>query len=221
MLFPSSLDLAVKTRREEHRQEGRQRPSTWTRRQKRIYQRVMSGLEMAKLKGEHVRFLTLTSSPSSTREISKSFATFVKRARRKFGKFEYVKIQEFTKSGLKHLHTIYRGEYMPQAWISEQWTQIHSAPIVYIERVKTWSKGLGSYVAKYIAKAEDHAHMSTSWNWCYRGSCRDWKDFVHKYQKQAVQEWKKHLARVVLYQTVGRQTTIDRGFVNDSPGGGG
>lgn len=149
---------------------------------------------MARLKGHHVRFLTLTSSPSSTREISRSFATFVKRARRKFGTFEYVKIQEFTESGLKHLHIIYRGEYMPQSWISQAWADIHSAPIVWIEKVKTWSKGLGSYVSKYIAKSES-GHLSTSWNWIYRGSCRDWKAFVHEYQNDAVKQWKRHLAK--------------------------
>lgn len=145
----------------------------WPKKRRRLFQRAMSGLEFAAARGERVRFLTLTSMPSSTKAIHDSFRSFVKRVRRK-GKFEYLAVKEFTKSGLAHLHILYRGIYLNQAWISETWQQIHGAKIIYIEDVRGDLKQVANYLAKYIISEGERFWWS--WNWVYRGFVRDWND---------------------------------------------
>lgn len=91
-----------------------QEKSRFTRRQRRLYNRVMSGIELALIKQETLRILCLTSSPQSTRDIHKSFRALVLRLRRRYRKFEYIAVKEVTASGLKHLHIIFKSEYIPQ-----------------------------------------------------------------------------------------------------------
>jgi hypothetical protein len=157
----------------------------------------MSGLEFAAARGEKVRFLTLTSAPTSTKDIHHSFRTFVKRVRRK-GKFEYLAVKEYTESGLAHLHILYRGIYLDQAWISETWKQIHGAKITYIEEVKGNLVQVANYLAKYIISGGERFWWS--WNWVYRGFVKDW-NYI-KYQnttdgnvdiKKAVRDWRSWL----------------------------
>jgi len=80
------------------------------RRRKRAFQAILSGLRVAARESKQVRFMTLTSVFGSP-DIRKSFSTLVKRIRRKFGRFEYLSVVEFTKSGLPHIHVLYRGGF--------------------------------------------------------------------------------------------------------------
>jgi len=182
----------------------------WSKKRRRVFQRSLSGCEWADAQGKSIRFLTLTSSPISP-NIRDSYRKFVKRIRRKHGEFEYLAIKEFTKSGLAHLHILYRGPYLEQAWISEQWQAIHQAKIVYIETVRGSHTQVANYLAKYMGK-EGSSRYWMSGSWVYRGFVKDWKQICYKndYNMDASkEEWRRHLINRALNQGV--QVTLMEG----------
>ena len=143
------------------------------RRLKRCYHRVISGLE----KDSRCRFVTLTSSPESRNFIQQDLRRLVMRLRRKGVLVDYIRVIEKTKSGLDHVHMIYRGSYIPQPTLSALWLEIHQAPIVDIRSVrasKHHMKGAAAELAKYMAK-EGCRRYSWSWGWVYKGFVRTWK----------------------------------------------
>jgi len=205
---PTSLDLQC------HNSplisSSKQNKTEWTRKQKRCYHRAMSGLEVAYVLNEHVRFLTLTSAPASPSDIHKSFSKFVKRARRKFGKFEYIAVKEETGSGLIHLHILYRGSYMEQEWISKTWEEIHAAPVVWIECVdlkRTKKNKIAAYLVKYLAK-DPLGRYWCSHNWVFRGFVKFWKAVVqhYGYSRKTLILWQNFLH--------GNSILLDHIFVN-------
>ncbi len=153
--------------------------------------------------------MTLTSSPISPKDIHRSFRTFVKRVRRKHGSFEYIAVKELTKTGLAHLHILYRGAFMPQAWISTTWQEVHQARITYVEEVRGNLKQVSNYLAKYIVSEGERFWWS--WNWVYRGFVRDWKAICKEngYRMQdAIDAWRARLWRLAI---AGWQTELDGG----------
>ena len=144
-----------------------------SRKVRRFYQRVRSGLSMARKKREFLAFLTLTSSPSSSRRISYSWDILKKRIYRKFGYVEYIWVRELTKSGLEHMHVIIRGPYIPQDWLSRNWEDIHGAKVVHIEMI--WNPSMVvKYMAKYMTK-DMVGRFGYSWGWIFRGAANVWK----------------------------------------------
>lgn len=113
--------------------------------------------------------LTLTSrnntENNSESAIKKHFQALVKRWRRR-GEFEYMGVIEKGKNGMIHIHVVGYGDYIPQAEISKWWSDIHDAPIVYIESVYHYMRRKGldfsdlnlaiklmvGYVTKYLSK---------------------------------------------------------------------
>lgn len=138
------------------------------RRYKRCFHRVMSGVE----KGGELRFMTLTSSPSSPVDIQRSWRKLCARMMRRKMITGYIKVTEKTKSGLLHLHVLFRGTYVAQAWLSETWKAIHGAEVVDIRRAYG-KKGAAGYLAKYMSKAGER--YSWSWGWVYRGFAGVWQ----------------------------------------------
>jgi len=159
--------------------------SSWTRAQKRLFHRVLSGIEMAKRSNDYLRVLTLTSSLDSG-DFHGDFEVLKKRIRRKFGRFEYVAVKEHTKEGLVHLHLVYRGRFMSQKWLSETWEEVHGAKIVWIARLYTWK--LAKHLARYFVK-EGVGRFWMSWGWVYRGFVRDWKRLVSEKGFKALAYW--------------------------------
>ncbi len=145
-----------------------------SRKVRRFYQRVRSGLSMAYKKHEFLAFLTLTSSLSSGRKISYSWDILKKRIYRRFGYVEYIWVRELTKSGLEHMHIIIRGPYIPQDWLSRNWEDIHGAKVVYIEMV--WDPStIVRYMAKYMTK-DMVGRFGYSWGWIFRGASGVWRN---------------------------------------------
>ena len=182
----------------------------WTRKQKRAYHRALSGLEVAHSMNEHVRFITLTSSPESPENIHRSFSRLVKRIRRTFGHFEYFAVKEATVSGLIHIHLLYRGPYIPQDWLSDTWAEIHGAPVVWIREVnlkRDSKKKIASYLVKYLAK-DPLGRFWASWNWVFRGFVRFWRMLIEcfGYGPATIVMWKEFLW--------GNSIILDHVFVN-------
>lgn len=162
----------------------------WDRKQRRLYHRVMSGFELAKRMNDYTRVITLTSSVESPEDIHRSFEILKKRIRRKYKKFEYSTVKELTKSGLVHLHIVYRGSFISQKWLSEAWEDIHKAKIVWIAKLYSWK--LAKHLARYFVK-EGIGRFWSSWKWVYRGFVRDWKILVHQKGFNALKYWKSWL----------------------------
>ena len=138
---------------------------------KRCYHRVISGLE----KGGDFRFLTLTSSALSPETCQRSWRCLYMRMKRRGYIRSYIKVPEPTKAGKQHLHVIIEGEYIHQAYIAEQWRNIHHAKIVDIRRVRhgNGKHRLASYMAKEMSK-NGMFRYSWSWSWVWKGFCKDW-----------------------------------------------
>jgi len=139
----------------------------------------MSGLERGYFLKESIRFLTLTSKFECREKVQKAFRAFVLRVRRKYGKFEYIQVKEKTKKGYFHIHVLYRGSFMFQAYVSRIWAEISSFPIVFIEGVR-WNKGfLAGYLAKYLSS--EVLRYGWSWEWVFRKFVHVWKRLFVKY----------------------------------------
>lgn len=138
---------------------------------RRCYHRVCSGLE----RGGEFRFLTLTSSNESPDRCERSWRCIYMRLKRRGLVDSYIKVPELSKNGKEHLHIIFRGRYIAQAYISEMWHEIHHARVVDIRRAYSGKnrRGLASYLAKYMAK-DNALRYSWSWGWVWRGFVRDW-----------------------------------------------
>jgi len=145
------------------------------RRTGRCYQSCISGL---KLKGTY-RFITLTTSDRALlvgKDIQQSFRALLGRLRRRGLCSGYVKVVEFTKRGLPHLHVLMRGPYVPQWRLSEMWGEIHLSPIVDVRAVRG-QVGAARYLAKYLGK-DPESRLACSWDWVWKGFRGDWKLIV-------------------------------------------
>ena len=48
-------------------------------------------------------------------------------------------------------YIVFRGKYIPQKWLSEQWADIHKSPIVDIRSLRETRKGLTGIVFYLVA----------------------------------------------------------------------
>jgi hypothetical protein len=163
----------------------------------------MSGFEFAKKSNDYVRVLTLTSSLESPSDFRRDFTVLKKRIKRRFGRFEYIAVKEHTQDGLTHLHLIYRGSFMPQSWLSDQWNEIHKAKIVWVARLYTWK--LAKHLARYFIK-EGFGRYWMTWSWVYKGFVGDWKRLVHEKGFMALNYWHRWLRIMENHTNMSQQT---------------
>jgi hypothetical protein len=168
-----------------------------TKKQRRAFQRLMSGLTVGKSRHERLRFMTLTSSlESRERSLNADFRALKMRILRKYHfKMEHWKIR--TNEGNGVLHIVFRGKYMPQQWLSEQWTDIHKSSIVDIRSLCDTRKGLIGIVfylvGNYLAK-QSFERMSWGYSWVFPAFVSCWKRLIEKYGfKQALYLWRRLL----------------------------
>jgi hypothetical protein len=92
----------------------------------------------------------------------------------------YIKVVERSRNGKQHLHVLFRGSYIEQAWVSAQWQEIHGAKIVDIRRavVGKSKHRIAAYLAKYMSK-EGAGRYSWSWGWVWKGFVKDWNRLKH------------------------------------------
>jgi hypothetical protein len=169
----------------------------YTKKQRRAFQRLMSGLTVGKSRRERLRFMTLTSSPQSGgRNLNADFRALKMRILRKYHfKMKYWKIR--TNEGNGVLHIIFRGKYIPQKWLSAQWADIHKSPIVDIRSLYETRKGLTGIafylVGSYLAK-QSFERMSWGYSWVFPAFVSYWKRMVEKYGfKRGLELWNKLL----------------------------
>jgi len=190
-LFPSSLDSKLR---------NLPRRDPWSSKQKRAYHRLLSGFRRARVMGEPIRFLTLTSAPNSpSARINANFQVLRKRIRRRFGQIKYWKLR--TNEGHGVLHILFRGRFLPQCWISRNWRQIHGAKICDIRLFRGGIKKIANYlVANYLCQ-QSFERMSWSWSWVFKRFVLVWhRDFLNKCGsiRVAVAKWNAYLAHLNL-----------------------
>lgn len=139
----------------------------------RLYNRILSGVQLAHYKKQHIRVITLTSSTESEVSfINRHCEVLIKRIRRKFGKFEYCKI--LTPEGQGGvIHLLYRGSYIPHSWLSEQWSDIHCAPNVLIQFLRGNANRVAGYFMGYLGHHSEF-RLGYSRNWIFSGFVREW-----------------------------------------------
>jgi len=167
----------------------------WDKKQRRCYQRLLSGIKKGFYDNERLRFMTL-SSPSpfavgnyndfdgykQELQLSKDFQTLRKRILKAWGfKMEYCRVR--TDEGEGVLHLIYKGKFIPVEWLRENWEDIHSAPMVDIQEVvgSTSKKVAGYIVSQHLAGQYGYVRMSWSWGWVCRGFVKKWKEIINVY----------------------------------------
>jgi hypothetical protein len=152
----------------------------WSAKQRRGYRRALSGSSIAVRVGDDLRFLTVTSSPVSPRVVQKSLQILVKRIRRKFGKFEYCGVR--TSEGHGVIHLLYRGCFLPVAWIRHAWYEIHRAFEVWITVVDDRKGGIGGIsrymVTQYMSNQSLYVRGSSSRRWIFYGAVRAFRQLL-------------------------------------------
>jgi hypothetical protein len=133
---------------------------------RRAYSRIRQGLEVGQLLGEAIRWVVLTSAPESPVDIHDSFRKLVWRVRRgPSPAFEYAVTGEVGKlHGMRHLNVLWRGEFIAQKWLDDQWWECHRSRHVHVELVQS-SGAVAGYVAKYVTKDPTMKRGI----WCSRG----------------------------------------------------
>ena len=176
------------------------RNNTLTRQERRAYQRLTSGLTMGDRQGSFMRFMTLTTASGVKKDINRSFERLKKRIMRAswekdgFSGFKcnkYFKVKTAEGNGV--LHTVLMGNYIPQAWLSKTWAEIHGSPIVDIRALRVGRKGvkgIANYlVSNYLVK-QPILRMSYGWKWLWLGAVRSWKNIIKTYGwKSTLRVW--------------------------------
>ena len=84
--------------------------NSWSKKQKRAYHCAISGLKRCHALGYKAFFLTLTSSPKTNHpDLRKDWDILVKRIRKLFPKFQYVKVETFEGYGV--IHALYHHAF--------------------------------------------------------------------------------------------------------------
>jgi len=182
---------------------GTGRPSRWSPKARRWYQRLLSGVTHHQANRRVLRVITLTSGPEAPvqEELNASWSALRKRIDRKWPRagFEYWKLR--TSEGLGVLHVIYSGPWIPQSWLSRTWQEIHASPVVYIQKLRYRRKKLISYLMTHYLPAHDdgrlYTRMSWSWGWVFRGFAGAWRWFWRRgpTRYDAIFDWNKLMRR--------------------------
>lgn len=160
----------------------------------------MSGVQYARIKGDAIRFITLTTSMrGEEHSMYRDFRVLKYRIIRRFGTFSYLKVN--TNEGNGVIHILYKGTYIPQRWLSENWNDIHHSPVVDIRRMRGGINGLGGYVvSQYLSdQRTSYIRYSWSWGWVYCGFVKYWKKIAKEYVfKDVIGIWHKHLSGITI-----------------------
>jgi len=175
--------------------------SDWGKKQRRGYHRVVSGIKKGIYNGDRLRFLTLTNKTWNFR-LNQDFQALKQRIRRAGYHFEYWKCR--TSEGGGVLHIVYRGDYIPQNYISECWYQITGDS--YVVDIREIDTSDYKCVARYVVSQHltggqgiDYVRSSWSWNWVCKGFVKVWKGILSLYVnthgiKYCVGVWDRWLA---------------------------
>ncbi len=139
-------------------------------RQRKAYQRMISGIKFANFHNKKLILIILTSQTADLQQITYDFTKFIKRMRRLYESFEYFAVREF-KAGKYHIHLLVRSSFIPQEILKAVWYETSGYSIVYVRDV--YSPNIAGYLIKDLYK--DMTSYGYSRGWVYPGFIRDWE----------------------------------------------
>jgi DNA binding domain of tn916 integrase. len=173
--------------------------------QKRCFQRSLSGLLKASYAHQRCSFLTLTSGVGfDVSCLPSCWQTLRKRIEHQFGFLaQYLAVRTSEGNGVLHILLV-ASEFIPKHWISHAWSEITQgvSRIIRIREVrmskKSDAKKMARYMTQYVAGQMAFERFSSSWDWIFRGAVGVWKDLcrVHGVH-QAIVRWEWLLSQVV------------------------
>ena len=203
--------------------KSKQNFTEWLPKQKRAYQRLLSGLRYHRSK--RLRFMTLTSANNMKRDIRSAWRVLKERIKRltplrllKLGYISPSELRKYYQNPCKRLefhyfkvetaegvagvfHILYFGDFIPVKWLSNSWKEITgSAYIVDIRACKDNVKSpkrLARYcIAQYVSGQLAFVRFSWAWSWVCKGFVKVWKLLVKVSNdlKRAIHLWSKLLA---------------------------
>jgi hypothetical protein len=150
------------------------RSSTWTRQQRRVFQRLTSWCCEAKYRDCQLSRVDLTTAAGGPSHLlRRHLQELRRRVERDLG---YKGIETFvveTSEGNGVLHMVWawtgpREFIVDQGWLSTTWATIHGAPIVFIRRMnlaKESIRRVGRYFALQYLSDQRGALVRMSWSW--------------------------------------------------------
>ena len=104
--------------------------------------------------------------------------------------FEYFKVQ--TNEGNGVLHILYRGSYLPQSFLVDNWTDIHNSWDLNIKKINLSDcRSASCYiVSQYVGyQNSSYVRSSQSWNWVFRGFKSLWYRISSAYRDNCLVLW--------------------------------
>jgi len=84
--------------------------------------------------------------------INDAWEKLIRRIRKRDPGFQYYRVTEWTKANAPHFHVAFRGKFIPQDWLSDQWFSLTGAYMVWIEKVKGTARAVRE-LSKYLSKS--------------------------------------------------------------------
>lgn len=138
------------------------------------------------------------------REVWAKFRVYLQR---RLGKSVlFTSVVEFHESGVPHLHILIQ-EYIPQAWISENWEALGGGRIVYIQAIRDLHR-ISYYLSKYLAK---DVILSAPWGTRRYSTSRD----ITLFEKRTHSEWWLVDCHISLLHSVARGDVFDEQYEED------
>jgi hypothetical protein len=150
----------------------------WSRKQKRIYHRVNSVLTYWEARGYQIRWVMLSSSASSDpAKLAPHHRAVLRRVDRQLGFHDVEWFYVITREGFGVIHAFWawhvpqderqRVFWVPQPWLSAQWSAIHGAEVVWIAAYSNKGRSR-SRVSRYVTTqyvADQDALVRMGWSW--------------------------------------------------------
>jgi hypothetical protein len=111
------------------------------------------------------------------------------RLQRRFGRsvrIEYYAVVERQKRGAAHIHMVYRGPYIPQAWLSRAASECGFGSVADIRKAPP---NIARYVAKYLTKELSDPKAAPPRYFRRVRVSRGWSDWRPPIREQPFTEW--------------------------------
>jgi hypothetical protein len=175
---------------------------SWSKKQKRAFSCAFSGLKKCFYNRKAAFFLTLTSSPLTNHlDLRRDWEVLVKRIKRLFPDFQYIKVETFEGYGVIHAlyHSAFKGWLYRDihAWLSKNWFEVHKAFIVWNTLVGSKVNGYhfsmkrcAAYLCQYMGCQHGFFRRSTSKDWLFPRYRAVFLGLINKLgYKEGLQSW--------------------------------
>jgi hypothetical protein len=140
------------------------------------------------------RFITITSPSGEDAEVSyaelpKRFHRFIGRVQRRFGKLarvEYYAVIERQRRGAAHIHMVYRGPFIPQAWLSRA---AEACGFGRVADIRKAPPNIANYLAKYLVKELSDPRVAPPRYFRRVRVSRGWSDWQPTVRERPFGDW--------------------------------